>query len=204
MQWGQGLAALGQSLGQYNPAIAQTAFDPQNALYNRTQQQVTDQANAGAASSGLAGSPFGAGLTQQANQNFNIDWQNNQQQRQNAGIAAIGQNDATAGALTQMGGAVGAQGFATDAYAGQLPTQTFQQNQGNIGNALNELVTGENTASNQQQLGVQDQGQYLNIGQTASAGALNAFKEQQQVDNSFWSGIGQLGGDALSAASLFI
>ena len=78
MGYGQGLANLAGSLGQYAPAIAQTAFDPQNALYNRTQGQITNQANATAAQSGLAGSPFGAGLTNQANENFNIDWQNNQ------------------------------------------------------------------------------------------------------------------------------
>jgi hypothetical protein len=190
MQWGRGLQALGSSLGQYNPAIAQTAFDPQNALYNRTQGQVTDQANATNAASGLAGSPFGAGAVNQANENFNIDWQNNQQQRQNAGIAAIGANDATAGALTTAGGELGAQGFQTDAMAGQLPTQVYQENQGNIEQTLNALVNGENAASTQTQQSVADQGQYLNIGQTASQGALNSFEQQQKADQSFWSGIG--------------
>lgn len=204
MGYGQGLANLAGSLGQYAPAIAQTAFDPQNALYNRTQGQITNQANATAAQSGLAGSPFGAGLTNQANENFNIDWQNNQQQRQNQGVAALSGLAQTQSGLYQGAGSLGTAGLNTLTEAGQLPNQVYQQNQQAIDNALNQLVYGSNAASQQQQQGVQDQGQYLNIGQEASQGALNAWEQQQKADQGFWGTIATLGGDAAQAAMMFI
>jgi len=78
-----GLQALGNSLGQYAPGIAATAFDPQNQLYNQQQQVNNQQQNAINAQNGVAGSPFGAGLAGESNQNFNINWQNNQQQQVN-------------------------------------------------------------------------------------------------------------------------
>lgn len=77
-------------------------FDPQNALYNRTAQRVTDQSAATNSMYGLGSSAAGAGLQNQALSNFNIDWQNNQLSRavQAAGIAGqYGQ--AGANALTQ-------------------------------------------------------------------------------------------------------
>lgn len=194
MGYGQGLANIAGSLGQYNGAIAQTAFDPQNALYNRTQNQVTDQANATAASSGLAGSPFGAGLTNQANENFNIDWQNNQQQRQNSGIAALSSLADTQSGLYQSAGGLGTAGLNTLTQAGQLPNQVYQANQQAIESALDQLVSGSNAASSQQQEGVQDQGTYLNIGQEATQGADQAAQINNAQSNAFWSGIGSLFG----------
>jgi hypothetical protein len=72
-------------------AILQTGFDPQNALFNRTQQQVLDQQNAINAMSGVASSPYGAGVTGQTLSNFDINWQNNLLNRQaTAGSAAQG------------------------------------------------------------------------------------------------------------------
>jgi hypothetical protein len=199
--WAQGLQGLASSLGQYQTGIAQTAYDPQNALYNRTQNQVTNQANAQAAASGLAGSPFGASLTNQANENFNIDWQNNQQQRQNAGVAALGSLDSTMSGLTTAAGTLGTSGLNTAAQSGQLANQVYGMNQQNIQNSLNELVGGDNAASSQQQTGAQDQMQYLQLGQTASKGALDAWQDQQQADAAFWGSIGK---DATTAASFFI
>lgn len=86
--------------------ILKTGFDPQNALYNRTQQQLTDQLRAANAASGLSSSPYGAGLEGQGLSNFNIDWQNNLLNRMNtaAGGAAtlqgaIGSDVASAGGL---------------------------------------------------------------------------------------------------------
>jgi hypothetical protein len=71
--------------------ILNTAQDPQNALYGRTQQQLTDQVRAGQAARGLGNSAVGASEENQAMSNFNIDWQNNQLQRQaTAGQAASG------------------------------------------------------------------------------------------------------------------
>ena len=71
--------------------IMQTAFDPQQALYGRTQQQVGDQINAGQAQRGLGNSAVGAAEYGQGMSNFNIDWQNQQLARQAQGMQAMSQ-----------------------------------------------------------------------------------------------------------------
>jgi hypothetical protein len=92
-QAGKGLIAAapglaGNELGLNAPlagaesSILQAGMDPRGALYNRTLQQITDQQNAQNAMSGVGTSPYGAGVTGQAQRNFNIDWQNAQLQRQ--------------------------------------------------------------------------------------------------------------------------
>lgn len=98
------------------------ARDPQNALHDRTQQQVVEGARAGQTARGVAMSPYGAGLEGDAIRNFNIDWQNNLLGRSvsglnsftNAGSTALGQNNVdrafdtaqtTAGTNAFLGGA---------------------------------------------------------------------------------------------------
>jgi hypothetical protein len=76
--------------------VLQTGFDPQSALYNQQFQQQQDQQNAAAAMNGVAGSPYAAGLSNQANQNFNTNWQNQQLGRQTQALGAAGTADATA------------------------------------------------------------------------------------------------------------
>jgi len=201
MNWGQGLQNLSSSLGQYQTGLAQTAFDPQNQLYNQQQQQNMQQVQAQNAASGLAGSPFGQGVANQANTNFNIGWQNNQQQRQIAGVGAIGQLANTQGALSTAAGQLGSQGLQTLISSGQLPNEVYKGNQAAISAVLDQLVGGENAASQQQQQGVADQGQYLQIGQQASQGALNAWQAQLQADNAFWNGLGSMFGDFTSMFS---
>lgn len=196
--WAQGLQGLSSSLGQYQTGIAQTAFDPQGQLYAQQQQQNMQQANAQNAQAGVLGSPFGAGVANQANTNFNIDWQNNQQQRQLAGIQGIGQLANTQGALSTAAGALGSQGLTTQAEFGQYANQIYQGNQQAISAMLDQLVGGSNAASSQQQAAIGDQGQYLEIGQQASQGALQSWQAQQQADNAFWGGLGSLFGDVTS------
>lgn len=77
------------AMQQENPLIAQqlnTAFDPQQALYNQTLQSVTDQTRSGEAARGVANTPYGAQAEGDALSKFNIDWQNQQLQRQQSGI----------------------------------------------------------------------------------------------------------------------
>jgi hypothetical protein len=103
----QGASGVGKSLfGSAIPnimgasgSVLNTAFDPQQALYNRTQQQLLDQQNAINAMSGVASSPYGAGMTGQTMSNFNIDWQNQQLQRQLQGLQGAGQGYAGAAGL---------------------------------------------------------------------------------------------------------
>ena len=80
----------GSSLYPYAQSVMQTGFDPQQALYDRTAQQVSQQARAGQAARGILTSPYGAGLENKAMSDFNIDWQNQQLQRQLAGGQGMG------------------------------------------------------------------------------------------------------------------
>lgn len=70
--------------------ILQTAFDPQNALFNRTQQQLQEQTRAGLEARGIDTTPYGAGIESKAMSDFDIDWQNYQLQRQATGLGAAG------------------------------------------------------------------------------------------------------------------
>jgi hypothetical protein len=102
MRGGQGYdAAMGMLPGAtaglgYGAQVMDTAFDPQKALYDRLYQQTTEHQNAINAQNGVAGSPFAAGLTGDAARGLDIDWQNQQLQRQIAGLGAWDQAASTA------------------------------------------------------------------------------------------------------------
>jgi hypothetical protein len=95
-----GIAPLQQ--GAQN--ILNTANDPRQQLYQRTLQQVQDQSNANASMYGLGSSPYGAGLANQATNNFNIDWQNQQLARQAQGLGAAQGAYGQAGSLANTAG----------------------------------------------------------------------------------------------------
>jgi hypothetical protein len=80
-------ASAGNSLTAGQQALT-TSMDPQQALYDRTLQQTQQQQNAAMQSTGMAGSPYGAGIDNQALTNFNIGWQDTQLGRQATGIEA--------------------------------------------------------------------------------------------------------------------
>lgn len=94
---GAGAAGAAYGAGQnlvntsvpYANMIAQTAFDPQQQLYNLTQNQTQQQINAQNAASGVGATPYGAGVADQALANFNINWQNQQLGRQAEGASAL-------------------------------------------------------------------------------------------------------------------
>jgi hypothetical protein len=189
---GAGLQALGNQYASYIPGTLATAYDPQNALYNQTQQANTQQQSAINAANGVAGSPFGAGLTAQNNQNFNINWQNNQQQRQIAGLNAaqgLGQTDAS---LQTTGGDLGAAGYNSQYQGYQAPYQAYNQNQSVISQALNQLVQGDSAAGQPYSAQSQSNLGYLGAALGSEQANLQSFQAQQQADNSFWSGLGSI------------
>ncbi len=100
--YGASQAGLGMVAGQdanlmgAGGQILNTAFDPQQALYAQQYQQLQDQTNSTSAMNGVAGSPYAAGIANTNNNNFNIDWQNAQLQRQIAGLGAYGTAATTA------------------------------------------------------------------------------------------------------------
>jgi hypothetical protein len=160
-----GAFGMGGGLEQLGGQIAGTAFDPQNALYNRTLQQTQDQTRAGLEARGMDNTPYGAGVEGQALNNFNIDWQNNQLQRQIAGGGA-------AGGLIGQG--AGLQAGAPGAYYGAsgLPYQTSQGiGQGQLGTLGTVGGFGAQGAQIPQQQ-VQDYLSYLGWG-TGAQGSAN-------------------------------
>ena len=182
-QFGMG-TALGnwqnaQSLYPYAGAVMNTAFDPQQALYDRTAQQVAEQARAGQAARGVAMTPYGAGLENQNMRNFNIDWQNAQLQRQIGGLGA------GAGAINT---AANIQSNAVPLFmqAGQFPYQTSQGIGSNQLNALNQFGQFGQNAAKIPQAQVQGWQNYLGYGnQAQAANNQTAQLGLQQADQGF-------------------
>ena len=175
--YGAGNQALGAG-----SAILQAGFDPQKQLYSQVQNQNSQQNLAQLANMGVAATPYGAGVAGQENTNFNLDWQNNQLQREATAASAYGGLNQTAQNDFAAGGQQGQLGAQAALMQGQLPWQTS--------NAINQSAIGA--------LG-QQQGLYGN----AQAGAANylqsdfgasqtAYQDQLQQSQNMWGGIGGL------------
>jgi hypothetical protein len=189
--YGAGNQALGAG-----SSILNTAFDPQNALYARTQQQQQDQTNAQLASTGVGATPYGASVAAQNNSNFNIDWQNNELQRQIAGAGAYGQLNNTANQDFAGGASQGQGGADATLASGQLPYSTSNAiNQANIGALGNQqALYGNATNASDQYLGLSNQGYQNQLAQ---------YNAQNAQNQGMFGGIGSLLGDALGGFGSF-
>jgi len=208
---GQQFQGAGMSTIPYASAIANTAFDPQNALYQKTQQDLVDQTRAAQAARGVATTPYGAAGESDALRKFNIDWQNQQLGRQIAGgqgAAGILQSGAgTSGAGTGIvGQGIGqqTQGASTFANAAGLPYSAYGQiGQGQFG-ALNNLQSGVQGAQAIGMTPVQAYLNYLGVGNQAGQVANNqtkmgldqaslAFNQNQTLGSNLGSSLAGLG-----------
>lgn len=167
--WGQQVSQSAGAAMPYEQQILQTGFDPQNALYARTQQQIQDQARAANSAAGLGTSGAGVGLENQAMNNFNIDWQNNLLNRQNTAsqgyntLSGAVNNALDTGAnLKSAGENIAQQGAA-------LPYNTQNQIAGNDLSALSQLSQQGVTGANQNNQILNDILSYLGKGQGASS-----------------------------------
>ena len=158
-------------------SVMGTAFDPQNALYNRTADQVSQQALAGLSGSGLATTPWGQGVYGNTMGNFNIDWQNAQLGRQVSGLNAAGSAGTTALQL-------GTQGPQAATDISMLPYNTFNTI---TNNQMNALTGGSNYGQNAAaipQMGIGDWLSYLQGGNQSNSVANQqadlALRQQQQ------------------------
>lgn len=182
----------GQQLVPYAQQIGQTAFDPQNALYDRTRQQLQEQTRASQSARGLAMTPYGAGLENKAMSDFNIDWANNQLGRQIQGGNAIGGlygqannlfgtsgNLATAGSNIGTAGVnqVGAGMNMLNASPGQMlqsslmPYATFLGQQGDYAGALGKQFQVGGQAQSLALAPIQQYLAYIGAGNQASNAA---------------------------------
>jgi len=197
--------------------LYQTSLDPQNALYNRTVQQLQDQTGATNSMYGLGSSGAGAGVANQALGNFNIDWQNQQLQRQATGLQGYGAAVGQAGQAGAQGGALGGAGAGYTLQGGQTPYSTAQGIAGAYGNLAGQYATGVEQGPLSSAQAVGGQGiQYMNYGQGAqqvpyqsqvagagAAGALasqgiNAIGNNPQVQSQLGSSFGNLFGGSPS------
>jgi hypothetical protein len=179
-----------QSLYGMGNQIAQTAFDPQQQLYDRLANQTNQQANVANAQAGVQG-PYAAGNINQAMGDFNLNWQNAQLQRMNQGLTGAGR--AYAGA-SDLGGA----GIGTLQSSQAIPYSTYLGQQGDYLNSLNSLSGGALNAFGVPQQAMQDMQSYLQLGQSASdIGRLNAgaaFNQQSQLGQNLGANINAFAG----------
>lgn len=180
--------ALSGAAGAALPAgqsVLNTAFDPQNALYARTAQQVADAQQAALAQSGVANTPYGAGVAGQNAANFNIDWQNNQLQRQLSGLSGYDTNLSAVGGAQTTAGNLGSAGAGAETLGSSLPYTAFNQMQGAGLGALGQAseLAGSAAATGQN---------YLNYTNDAYKNQLAQYQAQQAQQNAMWSGIGSI------------
>jgi hypothetical protein len=122
-----------QQLQQGAGNVLNTAFDPQNALYQRYLQTLQQQSQANYAQSGVGGSPYAAGLMDQNLQNFNTTWQAQQLSNQIAGLNAAGSAQGTASNMYGMAPNLAYQSAA-------MPYNAFNQQQNNSMQALQSIL----------------------------------------------------------------
>jgi hypothetical protein len=158
-----------QAAGQQ---VLNTAFDPQSALYNQSFQQLTDQTRSGLEARGLDNTPYGAGVENQADTNFNIAWQQQQLANQTQGLQAY--NQASSGINAAQNTALGVP-------VAQAGLQSANQQAG-IQNY------------SQPQMTVQDYLAYLSAGNQSNQNALSLYNTQAQQNTQGMAGLGQLGG----------
>ncbi len=164
---------------QYGNQVMQTAFDPQQALYNQQFQLQQQQALANQSSRGLGMSGVGAELSNQADQNFNINWQNQQLSRQIAGLGAYDTNNQSIAGLGQGANqayTVGLQDFTTGAGLPYNAAQTIYNN--NQQAYLNQQAA---LQAQQAQFAAQQQTAYQGLGTQAQmlTGEQQALANQQ-------------------------
>ena len=116
--------------------VFQTALDPQNALRDKLQQQVTDASRAGTSARGIGMAGEAAGIENQDVQNFLMNWQQAQLGRQLAGLQGMQGAMGTAGNLGgQAGNALGQSGKFYNAGA-MFPFETAGAYSGALGGPM--------------------------------------------------------------------
>lgn len=211
---GQGQLAAGQSLVPYATQALGAGFDPQNANYNAQFGRQQQQSNVNNAAQGVASTPYAAGVTNQNDQNFDLNWQMQQLARQQQGATTAegllgqGNQDITTGAnaLNTAGGLYGAAGGLSTQAGGLAGTGAglLQSVPNESLSALGALNTAGGQATGVDQQMIQDFLSYLSGGTSATnAGTsqynaeANASLGQQGINAQQLSGLGSLLGGGL-------
>jgi hypothetical protein len=208
------LQSAGLGTIPYASSIMQTGFDPQNALYARTQQQVQDQTRAGLEARGVDSTPYGAGIEGQQMSNFNIDWQNALLGRETAAAGAAGTLLNQGAGVANLGTGIQNQAPGQYATAAAMPYATAT----GIGQGQNQAITSLlGQGSGAQGLAQQPIGDWLSYLQTGNqaGGVANqqaglalqqqqqGFNQQQIYGKQLGSALYGLGGSGNPFANLF-
>src|SRR3984957_16178236 len=177
---GAGAALTGSALSM-SPAIQAimaNGFDPQSSLYNYSQNLNQQQNLAALGQSGIANTPYGQGVNDMANNQFNMNWQNNQLGREATAAGAAG------GLLNNIGQNVN-QGTSLMAQGVGLPSGAYSGIQNNSIGALNSVGQAGQQAAQIPQQQVQDYLAYLGQGtqaqQANTSTANSVFQQNQQL-----------------------
>jgi hypothetical protein len=212
---GADIAGIGTQMGQqaqsifpYAQQVFQTGMDPQSQLYNWLQNQNMQQTQAQNAAAGVGTTPYGASVADQSNMLFNINWQNQQLQRQidalQAGAGAI----QTGTGIEQAGAGVQQAGVGLETAAPSFINQTsgipYATRSGITGTSLGDIAQ----FSNLQNLPITDllglltgQNQTNQVGnQTSQTGLAQSALEMQQLAG-LASGAGSLFGGLLGGTT---
>ena len=197
-QFGAGANIAGSSLSQLPnvQALIQMGFDPQQALYQQLQNQNQQQSLATLGQSGVAGTPYGQGVNNQNNTNFNLGWENQALQRASTAEQGAGS------LLSSITGNTGA-GLGMMQQGAGLPYNTFQGINANALGTLSGAGQYGQQASTIPQTQISDYLAYLSGGtgqqgvnnQTGQLGlnqANMAFQQNQQFGNQIGGGLAGL------------
>jgi len=198
-------AATQQALlnaGQQTYQASQTGNTPQ---YNLNLNNMMQQTGATNSMYGLGSSAAGAGVQNQALNNFNIDWNTQQLQNQIAGLGAYTGAANTAGNYGSAAANLGQQGAADTLAGGQVPYSTAQSIAGAPNSALSSMSGILNQGVYQPGSGIQSSIiPYLNYGQGATSNAYNAASQGAgALGSAVSSGISGLGNASQNLGGLF-
>lgn len=193
-----GANLAGSALGQLPNvnALMTLGFDPQQALYSQAQNQNQQQNLAMLNNSGVGSTPYGQGVADKSNTDFNINWQNQQLQRALQGSQGAGQ------LLGSIGGATNT-GLGQMQAGGQMPYNTFQGINANALNTLGQTGAFGSSASTIPQQQIQDylaylsgatgqQGANTSTGQLGLNQANSSFQQSQQLGSNLGTGLSGL------------
>lgn len=197
-------AATQQALlnaGQQTYQASQTGNTPQYQLNLNNMMQQTGATNS---MYGLGSSAAGAGVQNQALNNFNIDWNTQQLQNQIAGLGAYTNAANSAGNYGTAAANLGQQGAADTLAGGQVPYSTAQSIANAPNSALSSMSGILNSGVYQPGSGIQSSIiPYLNYGQGATSNAYNAASTSAgALGSAVSSGITGLGNATQNMGSL--
>ncbi len=171
---GSALTGSVPQMTSYASQALQNAFDPQQSLYNQQFAQNHQQGDVTNAQNGVASTPYGAGLQQQNDQNFDIAWQKQQLQNQQTGAN-------TASSLLGAGGNAATQGTSVGQSVSGFQNQQLQQA---ISDYLSYLQAGTSAS---------------NAANSAYSTSVGGALGNQQLENQSIGGLGNFVGSLFGA-----